>query len=85
MGRVTEAAKHKSRALAVFAYLLRYFSRLRFLPARVRSQHPSGVFGIYRASSGRCVSFHQPLRDATVKEHFNMDTMDIAIPIICQV
>jgi hypothetical protein len=49
--------------------LLRYFSRLRFLPARVRSQHPFGVFGIYRTSSGRCVNFHQPLRDLIVTEH----------------
>ena len=47
---------------------LRHFYRLHLLPARVRSQHPAGVFGIYRASSGRCVMFHQPLRDSTVKE-----------------
>jgi hypothetical protein len=50
-------------------YLLRYFYRLRFLPARVRTLHPFGVLGIYRASSGRCVRFHQPLRDVTVTEH----------------
>ena len=47
--------------------------RLRFLPACGRSQHPCGVFGIYRASSGRCVTFHQPLRDTIVKEQVNMD------------
>jgi hypothetical protein len=51
-----------------FYFYLRDFCRLRFLPARVRSQHPSGVFGIYRASSGRCVSFHQPVWDVTVTE-----------------
>src|SRR5262249_3529151 len=72
-GVCRSAWRRWARALAMSAYLLRYFSRLRFLPARVRSQHSCGVFGIYRASSGRCVSFHQPLRDSTVEEHFNMD------------
>ena len=47
---------------------LRHFSRLRFLPARVRTLHPIGVLGIYAISSGCCVTFHQPLRDLTVKE-----------------
>src|SRR5262249_40677776 len=28
----------------------------------------SGVLGIYATSSGCCVTFHQPLRDLTVKE-----------------
>jgi hypothetical protein len=38
------------------------------LPPRVRTLHPFGVLGIYRASSGRCVSFHQPVWDVTFKE-----------------
>ncbi len=76
MGVCHSAWRREAYALAVSAYLLRHFYRLRFLPARVRTLHPYGVLGIYATSSGCCVSFHQPLRDSTVTEHcylmFNM-------------
>src|SRR5262249_11363402 len=67
-GLVMLAWRLGSQALLISAYLLRSFSRLRFLPPRVRTLHPSGVLGIYATSSGCCVTFHQPLRDVTVKE-----------------
>ena len=50
-----------------------YLPAASFLPVTLptcpcqRAEHPFGVFGIYRASSGRCVSFHQPLRDSTIR------------------
>src|SRR5262249_28564235 len=69
-GRACDAClAAESHALAVSAYLLRSFYRLRFLPPRVRTLHPFGVLGIYAISSGCCVSCHQPLRDAIVTEH----------------
>ena len=62
------AAVSHAPVLFLSIYLLRSFSRLRFLPACVRTLHPFGVLGIYATSSGCCVTFHQPLRDLTVKE-----------------
>jgi len=69
VGRVIRCLAAVDHAPLLFsAYLLRHFSRLRFLPPRVRTLHPFGVLGIYAISSGCCVSFHQPLRDLSVTE-----------------